>query len=428
LTDRAGVYFYEVDPVLTNNSVAASTTVTPLSDVRIGFSTNSFSGVNLFVSSNLTYRVYVTNDGPSTATSAFITNVLPAGVTFVSATSTSGSCTQFQGIVTCSLGSLSSNQTATLTVVTRPSVVGWFTNSSVITSSVSDPIPLNNTSAAASFANPIADVSLSVVGPVGPVVVTSNLLYSVTISNRGPTFASNVTFTATLPPNTLFIGAPVGAGTTQLVGNVFTASVALLNASDSLTFPLTLQPMLEGPLTTSFTVSAGVFDPNSSNNAVNVSNSVTNHPSGPILRIARAGTNVVLYWTTNSAGYVLYNRPDDLVGSAWRSVTNTPVVRGTQFFVTNAVVSNPFSILASASYYRLQRTTFIPALTATRVGTNLTLSWPVTFAAWSLQSTPGFVSSNLWNTISNNPALVSGRYYLTQGIAGPQLFYRLAPP
>lgn len=427
-TDRAGLYGYEVDPVLANNSVASSTSVTPLSDVRIGLSTNSFTGANLFVSSNLTYRVYVTNDGPSTAASAFITNVLPAGVTFVSATSSSGSCTQFQGIVTCNLGSLSSNETATLTVVTRPTVVGWLTNAAVIASSSSDPFPLNNTSVAATFANPIADVALSVVGPAGPVVVTSNLLYSVTLSNRGPTFATNVIFTATLPPNTLFVAAPVSSGTTQLVGNVFTATLPLLNASSSLTIPLTLQPMLEGPITTPLAVNSSVFDPNLSNNTVSVSTTITNHPDGPILRIARTSTNVVLYWTTNSAGYVLYNRPDDLVSSSWRSVTNPPVIRGTQFFVTNSIVRNPLSILASASYYRLQRTTFLPALTVTRVGTNLTLSWPVTFSSWSLQSTPEFVSTNLWITISNNPALVSGRYYLTQGIAGPQLFYRLAPP
>jgi len=409
--------------------VVTATAVNALTDVLIGGSSNSFTGPLLYAGSNLTYQVFVANNGPSTAGSVFVTNLIPPGASVVSAVSTLGTCAQFPGFVTCSLGSLTSNQSATITVVTKPGLAGLATNRAVIVSSAADPNLLNNTSSAVSLVTPAADVALSVAGPVGQVVVTSNLVYSLTVSNRGPTFATNVMLTATLPPNTLFLlGAPASQGTTQLVGNVFTANLGSLNPSSVATVALTLRPMLEGVITTPVAVTSGVFDPIAANNSLNLTTTITNHPGGPILRIALAGTNVVLYWTTNSAGYALYSKPDELIGSSWRSVTNLPVVRGTQYFITNAMAYNRLSSLSSGSYYRLQRTIITPALTIKLSGTNVTLSWPVVFASYSLQRTFEFQASNNWTTITNPPLLQTGRYYLNDPLVGPQNFYRLNPP
>ncbi|MBA2592590.1 MAG: DUF11 domain-containing protein, partial [Gammaproteobacteria bacterium] len=41
----------------------------------------------------MTYTVPVTNNGPSNATGVTMTDTLPAGVSFVSATPSQGSCT-----------------------------------------------------------------------------------------------------------------------------------------------------------------------------------------------------------------------------------------------------------------------------------------------------------------------------------------------
>ena len=60
------------------------------------------------VSNNLTYSITLTNDGPGTATAVAVTNFLPAGVHFVSASSTSGTCSQSSGVVSCNVGSRTS--------------------------------------------------------------------------------------------------------------------------------------------------------------------------------------------------------------------------------------------------------------------------------------------------------------------------------
>src|SRR4029077_16413302 len=68
---------------------------------------------------NLTYRLIVTNNGPSPATNAVVTDNLPAGINFISATPTQGSCSG-SNTVTCNLGSLARNASAIITIIVVP--------------------------------------------------------------------------------------------------------------------------------------------------------------------------------------------------------------------------------------------------------------------------------------------------------------------
>jgi len=71
------------------------------------------------VGNNLTYTITVTNQGPGGATGVTTADQLPASVTFVSASSTQGTCSQASGVVSCNLGTLASGASATITVVVR---------------------------------------------------------------------------------------------------------------------------------------------------------------------------------------------------------------------------------------------------------------------------------------------------------------------
>jgi uncharacterized repeat protein (TIGR01451 family) len=97
-----------------------------------------------FVGEDLTYSVTVANGGPDAASGALIADDLPPSVTFVSATASQGSCTESEGRVTCTLGSVGSGATATVDIVVRPTSAGRITNTVAVTASAVDPIPGNN--------------------------------------------------------------------------------------------------------------------------------------------------------------------------------------------------------------------------------------------------------------------------------------------
>jgi len=97
------------------------------------------------VASNMNYTLTVANAGPEDATGVNVTDTLPAGVTFQSASSTQGSCSEVAGIVTCLLGDLVSGANATINiVVSAPFSTGTITNSATVSGNETDPIPGNN--------------------------------------------------------------------------------------------------------------------------------------------------------------------------------------------------------------------------------------------------------------------------------------------
>ncbi len=91
--------------------------------------------------STFTYTIIVTNSGPNNAQNSILTDVLPAGVTFVSAPG----CTFAAGIVTCDLGNIPPPQTRTRTItVNAPSNASLITNTASVISDNPDPNPADN--------------------------------------------------------------------------------------------------------------------------------------------------------------------------------------------------------------------------------------------------------------------------------------------
>ncbi len=129
-------------PILNDSSALLwSTAAGPTADLAV---TKTDSPDPVAVGSTLTYTVNVTNNGPADATGVILTDTLPAGVTFVSATSSQGSCTHSGGIVTCTLGTLANGATASVTITVTPTTTGILTNAASVTSATPDPQADNN--------------------------------------------------------------------------------------------------------------------------------------------------------------------------------------------------------------------------------------------------------------------------------------------
>ena len=74
----------------------------------------------VLVGQQLTYTLEVVNTGPQGADNVAVTDTLPTGVTFNSATPSQGSCSQSSGTVSCALGTLANTETARSTSRSRP--------------------------------------------------------------------------------------------------------------------------------------------------------------------------------------------------------------------------------------------------------------------------------------------------------------------
>jgi uncharacterized repeat protein (TIGR01451 family) len=86
---------------------------------------------------HLTYYLLVVDNGPDEAGNVAVTDPLPSTVTFVSATSTAGSCTGGQTVI-CSLGKMSNGITELVTIVVTPNQPGTLEDTATVTTSSDD--------------------------------------------------------------------------------------------------------------------------------------------------------------------------------------------------------------------------------------------------------------------------------------------------
>jgi uncharacterized repeat protein (TIGR01451 family) len=101
----------------------------------------------------LTYRVTVVNHGPDDAEAVRLVDLLPLGTVLVSATASAGWCPN-QPAVTCELGWMGPNGSASVTIVVRPTVAGELENIATAINSERDPFPENDSAVTTTFVTP----------------------------------------------------------------------------------------------------------------------------------------------------------------------------------------------------------------------------------------------------------------------------------
>jgi uncharacterized repeat protein (TIGR01451 family) len=107
--------------------------------------TKSGSPNPVLQNATLTYTLTVTNIGPQTATGVVAVDTLPTQVSYVSSSSTQGTCTQTAGVVTCTVGTMLNAGVVTITVTTTAITPSQAVNTAVVNSATPDPILSNNT-------------------------------------------------------------------------------------------------------------------------------------------------------------------------------------------------------------------------------------------------------------------------------------------
>jgi uncharacterized repeat protein (TIGR01451 family) len=239
---------------------------------------NSASPATVPAGGVLTYSVTVANKGPAAATSPTVTDVLPTGMAFVSATASQGSCTGTSTVL-CNLGSVAVGATATVAIKGKPTVVKSTTDKASVAGWEADPHTNTNVaSATASVARGNADTAVAVQASASTVQAGSDVTFTVTASNGGPDPATAVQVTNALPDGLSFVSAQTTAGSCTGASTV-TCSIGTLDPGTSDTITIVAHADQPGDATVSSTVASGATDPDPSNNQASATISVTPQPA-----------------------------------------------------------------------------------------------------------------------------------------------------
>jgi uncharacterized repeat protein (TIGR01451 family) len=185
------------EPDSSNNTATADTTVLPGADVRIAQKSVT-SSTPAVAGSNVTFRIQPRNGGPAAAVNARVTDNLPAGWTFVSASGPNWTCGNAGQAITCTRANFPAGATDDLTVVaTAPdnATVGptgtTYTNTATAASDTTDPNSGNNSGSVNVTVLPDgADLRLTKSKTPNPVAQGSNLTSMITVTNNGPQAAT----------------------------------------------------------------------------------------------------------------------------------------------------------------------------------------------------------------------------------------------
>jgi uncharacterized repeat protein (TIGR01451 family)/CSLREA domain-containing protein len=209
ITNTASVSSDTADPEADNNLATTTTAVdrTPEADLEIAKS----GPPTVAPGSDITWSMTVTNLGPDAATAAELADTLPAGLVFVSA---SAGCAESGGVVTCALGDLAADESATVEITaTVPSDYAGadpIDNTASVSSTVTDPDDTND-SDTASTALGADTMDLSIVKTAPETAETSEVItYTLTVTNAGPATAIGVSATDVLPAEVAFVSASAG--------------------------------------------------------------------------------------------------------------------------------------------------------------------------------------------------------------------------
>ncbi len=129
-----------VSPTGPTAPITVTETAPASADVSV---TKSDAPDPVLVGQELTYTIVVQNSGPDPAENVTVSDTLPATVSFVSASSTQGTCSG-TATVSCTIGTLASGASATVTIKVTPTTDADLSNTASASTSTSDPNSANN--------------------------------------------------------------------------------------------------------------------------------------------------------------------------------------------------------------------------------------------------------------------------------------------
>jgi uncharacterized repeat protein (TIGR01451 family) len=305
-----------------NNTDTDTDTLTPEADLSI---TKNDGVTSVVAGTSTTYKIVVSNAGPSTVSGASVSDPLPAGTTggnwaFTVATgggSVSGPAGGSGSLSTTVDLPSGATVTFTFTVNVSASATGTLDNTATVTppAGVTDTNPANNSATDTDTLMPQADLSITKDDGVTSVVPGTANTYIIVVSNLGPSAVTGARVSDALPAGvtsaswTATDSTGGGAVTGPDSGSGALATTVDLSVNASVTFSFTVQidPSATGLLTNTATVTppTGVTDTNPTNNSATDTNTLT--PQSDLSITKTDGVTSVVPGTSTTYAIVVTN-------------------------------------------------------------------------------------------------------------------------
>ena len=234
---------------------------------------------------NTVYTIVASNAGPSDAPGSNVSDTFPAacvGVTWTCVGAGGGTCTangagNIGDTVNLPAGA---SVTYTATCPIDAAAVGTLANTATVAAGagVTDPNGANNSATDSDTLGASADVGVSKVATTvpDPLVVGSTIVYTITASNAGPSTATDVVVSDTLPGNLAYVSNDCGAA---FAAPTLTWTIGGMVSGASLDCLLTVTVEDAGAVVNTATIAASSGDGNAANN----SSTSTLAPAGALL-------------------------------------------------------------------------------------------------------------------------------------------------
>ncbi|MGY0040706.1 hypothetical protein [Pedobacter sp. NJ-S-72] len=222
---------------LANNTSTSSTIIGKETDLEIAKTVDNAAPT---VGNNVVFTLTATNRGPSDGTGIVVTDLLPAGYTYVSSTPPAGT-TYVPTTGLWTIGTLANTAISTLTITATVNATGPYANTATITGAESDLTTGNNTSTVTTA--PTATTNLDLVKSVNnsaPAVGT-NVVFTLIATNKGPSDGTGITVTDLLPAGYTYVSSTPPAGTTYVPATgLWTIGTLANTATSTLTITATV--------------------------------------------------------------------------------------------------------------------------------------------------------------------------------------------
>ena len=196
------------------------------------------------VNSALTFNLVVTNTSPVAQTNITVVHTLPQTVNYVSSTQDFGSLTINGRVLTFGLDWLFTNETTQITIITRPTAAGTFTNRTVISST--NAVALTNTYEFSVY-SAVAELAVGLSGFASGVLSNDWTGYNLSATNLGPSGAPNVMISNLLPAGVQFLSISPSNSAVSFASNQLTIRLASLPSGSVTNYRVNIQARSSSP-------------------------------------------------------------------------------------------------------------------------------------------------------------------------------------